>query len=276
MQAWRSLFSRRPKCNILAMVHVMPTPGTPAHTAGNSVEQAIDVACREAEIYSKAGVDGVLVENANDAPYVPKEAVGPEVTAYMTAVCREVRKVVPASIPVGVQVLAGCNEEAVAVASAAGLQFVRAEAFIFAHVADEGLMNGCAGSLLRYRKAIGADGLLVFADLKKKHSAHAITADVGIVDTAVEAKFNRADGVVITGSSTGAEADASDLNQVLDGVPDMPVLIGSGVTDANIGRYSAAHGLVVGSFFKTGGHYANNVEPERVEKLLEAREKLSL
>lgn len=36
-------------------------------------------------------------------------------------------------------------------------------------MADEGLMNADAGELLRYRKLIDADDVLIFADLKKKH-----------------------------------------------------------------------------------------------------------
>jgi predicted TIM-barrel enzyme len=50
--------------------------------------------------------------------------------------------------------------------------------FVFAHVADEGIIESSAGRLLRYRKAIGADAVRVFVDIKKKHSAHAITSDV--------------------------------------------------------------------------------------------------
>lgn len=51
----------------------------------------------------------------------------------------------------------------------AGLDFIRAEGFVFSHVADEGLLDACAGDLLRYRKNIGADRVLIFTDIKKKH-----------------------------------------------------------------------------------------------------------
>lgn len=51
----------------------------------------------------------------------------------------------------------------------AGLQFVRAEGFVFGHVADEGFMESCAGELLRYRRIINAEDILVFTDIKKKH-----------------------------------------------------------------------------------------------------------
>jgi predicted TIM-barrel enzyme len=93
-------------------------------------------------------------------------------------------------LPVGIQVLAAANKEAIAIAQAADLQFIRAEGtcisysyvsydtiidilrysgYVFAHVADEGTMNSCAGEIMRYRKQIGADNVLVFTDIKKKH-----------------------------------------------------------------------------------------------------------
>ena len=40
---------------------------------------------------------------------------------------------------------------------------------MFSHIADEGTMNSDAGELLRYRKQIEADDILVFTDIKKKH-----------------------------------------------------------------------------------------------------------
>ena len=64
-------------------------------------------------------------------------------------------------------------------------------------------MESDAGALLRYRRAIGAEAVRVFADVKKKHSAHAITADVDLGDTVHAAEFFLADGVIVTGSATG-------------------------------------------------------------------------
>jgi len=49
------------------------------------------------------------------------------------------------------------------------LQFIRAEGFVFAHAADEGIIESDAGSLLRYRKAIEADDVMILTDIKKKH-----------------------------------------------------------------------------------------------------------
>src|SRR5437879_11621759 len=106
----------------------------------------------------------------------------------------------------GVQVPAAANREALAVALACGADFVRGEGFVFAHVADEGLIESSAGDLLRYRRAIGAGEVRVFADIKKKHAAHALTADVDLVETAHAAEFFLADAVIVTGPSTGRPA----------------------------------------------------------------------
>ena len=103
----------------------------------------------------------------HDLPYLNRK-VGPEITAAMSVVANEVKREVK-NLPCGIQILAGANKDALAVAKAAGLEFIRAEGFVFSHVADEGIMNSDAGELLRYRKEIGADDVLVFCDIKKKH-----------------------------------------------------------------------------------------------------------
>lgn len=102
-------------------------------------------------------------------------------------------------IPLGIQILACGNKQALAVAKACQLQFIRAEGFVFGHVADEGYTDACAGDLLRYRKQIEADNILVFTDLKKKHSSHAITQDVSLLETAKASEFFLTDGIIITG-----------------------------------------------------------------------------
>ena len=81
------------------------------------------------------------------------------------------------------------------------------------------------------------DEVAVVCDIKKKHSAHAVTGDVDIVETAKAARFFRSDGVIVTGASTGHEASPRELQAVLAGVPDLPVLVGSGVSATNLVSY---------------------------------------
>jgi hypothetical protein len=56
-------------------------------------------------------------------------------------------------------------------------------------------------------------------------SAHAITADVDIVETAKAAEYFLSDGVIVTGITTGSPADVEELYSVKKAVT-IPVLIG--------------------------------------------------
>ena len=134
---------------------------------------------------------------------------------------------------------------------------------MFAHVADEGLIESSAGELLRYRRMIGANDVLIFADIKKKHSAHAITADVDLAETARAAEFFLADGVIVTGVSTGRPADPEEVRSVTQAV-NVPTLVGSGVTAENIREYADADAFIVGSSVKRDGVWSGPLDQARV------------
>ena len=140
-----SLLAKAGRPLLMGMIHVRAMPGTPKY--GGHLAPILEAALQEAHLLQQCGLDGLVIENMHDVPYLTR--VGPEVLTVMTRVCAEVRQAFPPHKPVGVQVLAGANQGALAVALAAGLDFIRAEAFVFAHVADEGWMDGQAGQLLR-------------------------------------------------------------------------------------------------------------------------------
>jgi hypothetical protein len=254
---------------VIAMIHLGALPGTPAARANLLALETN--ALREAKLYRAAGIHGLMLENMHDTPYL-REEVGPEIVAAMAIIARAVKDA--SGLPCGIQVLAGANLEAMAVAHAAGLDFIRAEGFAFAHVADEGLIQSSAAKLLRYRQHIGAQHVQVWADVKKKHSSHAITADVDIAGTAEAVEFMRGDAVIVTGSVTG---DAPQLGDITDAKRKcrLPVYLGSGITAENLPTfYDAADGFIVGSYFKANGHWNKPVDPKRVKRFLAAHRKL--
>ena len=252
---------------LIGMLHVGPLVGSPLHRkTGLDLDDQIDDAVSQAEIYRAAGFHGLLLENMFDRPYL-KGHVGPETVAALAVIGREVRRAVP--LPLGIQVLAAANEEALAVALACGAAFVRVEGFVFAHVADEGLIEAAAGPLLRYRAAINADHIRVFADIKKKHASHALTADLDISETARAAEFALADGVIVTGTATGRPADPAEVEAVA-GAVGIPTLVGSGVTAANIASFAVADGLIVGSSVKQRGDWRMPLDPDAVRRLADA------
>jgi membrane complex biogenesis BtpA family protein len=247
---------------LIGVVHLDALPGTPANTCG--ISTIAERAVAEARAYHDAGFSGVLIENTHDRPYL-KGDVGPEIVAALAVIGSEVRRAT--ALPLGIQILAGANQAALAAALACGAGFVRVEGFVFAHVADEGLIESSAAALLRYRRAIGADHIRVFADVKKKHSAHAITADVDIVETAHAAEFFLVDGVIVSGISTGKPAEPGEVNSVGRAVH-VPTLVGSGITAENIARYTHADAFIVGSSIKTDGLWSNRVDAGRAESLV--------
>lgn len=252
------------------MIHVGALPGTPA--SGLKLEEIEKQALHEAKIFLAGGVHGVMLENMHDTPYL-RGGVGPEIVAAMAIIARAVKDVT--KLPCGIQILAGANREAMAVAHAAGLDFIRAEGFAFAHVADEGIIQSSAAELLRYRRAIGADGVQVWADVKKKHSSHAITADMSIGETAHAVEFMRGDAVIVTGAVTGDAPKRADAMEVKKHTQ-LPVYLGSGVTDKNLKEFfAAADGFIIGSHFKAGGHWARAVDAKRVEQFMSAHARLA-
>lgn len=249
---------------LIGVVHLQALPGTPA--GKHDVATIARIAVEEAQIYRDAGFHGILIENTHDRPYL-KGNVGPEIVAAIAVAGAEIRKAV--ELPLGVQVLAGANESALAVAHACGASFIRVEGYVFAHVADEGLIESSAGSLLRYRRAMGADHIRIFADIKKKHSAHTITADVNIVETAKAAEFFSVDGVIVSGLATGEPADAAEVAAVTKAVR-VPTLVGSGISADNIGAFADADGLIVGSSIKQDGRWSSPIDEQRARALVQA------
>uniref|UniRef100_A0A8C7NFN2 Zgc:162297 n=1 Tax=Oncorhynchus mykiss TaxID=8022 RepID=A0A8C7NFN2_ONCMY len=181
--------------------------------------------------------DGLIIENMHDVLYT--FSIGPEVCASMTAVCAAGRGICPS-------LFRSCLQQT-ALDVALGVDFIRAEGYVFSSVADEGLLNACVGVLLRYGKQIKAEHVQIFTDIKKKHSSHVLTSDVSIVET--------------------ARADPVELRDVAESVR-LLVLIGSGVTHDNMEQYLDSIAMTIGSHFKRGGVWAYAVDPESVKKFM--------
>lgn len=251
---------------LVGMVHVGALPGTPR--AGRPIAALAGQAVEEAVLLADAGFDAILLENMHDVPYLRRN-VGPEIIAAMTRIGQAVKDRV--SIPLGIQILAGANHAALGVAHAIGARFIRAEGFVYASVADEGVLDEAdAGPLLRYRRAIGAGEIAILADVKKKHSAHALTADVDLGETVRSAEFFGADGVVITGSATGRAVEYDDLRAARQAAKG-PVIVGSGVSPDSIAfLFAHANAVIVGSWYKRAGRWDQPPDAARVRELVQA------
>lgn len=246
------------------MVHLQPMPGAAGY--GGSVERIMETALSEASIYREHGFDAIMLENMHDAPYL-KGFVEPETTAAMAVIAARVKA--ETNLPLGIQLLAGANLEGLAAAIAASADFIRVEGYVFAHVGDEGVHESSAAQLIRRRWSLQAERIKIFADIKKKHSAHAITGDITLADTAKAAEFFKADGVIVTGAHTGDAPPPQDVEQVRNAVS-CHVLVGSGVDVNNVHSYmSCSDAIVIGSAMKLGGNWANAMDTDRIARFIE-------
>jgi hypothetical protein len=110
----------------------------------------------------------------------------------------------------------------------------------------------------------------VFADIKKKHASHAVTADVDIAGFARAAEFFLADGVIVTGAETGVAVDEAELRTVR-AATSLPVMTGSGADASSVRRLlSVADAVIVGSSVKQDGRWDRPVDPARAAAFVKA------
>lgn len=253
-----------------AMIAVLPLPGAPRY--GGDDEQIVARALSDLDHYQAAGVDAIVLENSHDLPYI-KPPLPPRAVEVMKRVASEVRRRFAG--PIGIQVLEAANETALEIAHEADLDFLRVEGYVFAHVGGAGLIEGCAGRILRQRKELGCEHIKIFGDVKKKHCSHALTGDLDIIDEVKQAEFFLVDGVIVTGARTTEPPAVAELRRVKKQAH-VPVLIGSGMTPENIDTYfPLANGFIVGSTFRQGGRFLGALEPARLAAFMKVFRPLS-
>ena len=149
---------------VIGVVHLLPLP-TSARWGG-SLTAVIERAEQEATALAAGGVDGIIVENFFDAPFT-KERVDPAVISAMTLIVDRIKNLVV--VPVGINLLRNDSLGAMAIASTINAQFIRVNVLTGIMATDQGLIEGNAHELLRYRRELGAD-VAILADVLVKHA----------------------------------------------------------------------------------------------------------
>lgn len=251
---------------IIGMVHLLPLPGAPGYDF-YGLEAVIEHSLRDAEALTSGGVDGLIVENMWDLPYYVGTDVPPE---EMTAQAVAARAIVEAvEVPVGINVIHNGGRVTLAIAVAAGADFIRVCLLTGARVWDTGeLDRGCAAELFRWRKNLGAEHIKIFADVDKKHSVPFPGIDLA---THIEwTEFYLADALIVSGKMTGAAPELEKVKRARE-LATRPVLMGSGTTADNIAQFlQYADGAIVGTDLKVDGVAENPVDMERVKRYMDA------
>ena len=260
---------------IIGMVHSLPLPGSPKFKQYRL--DVYDYAVNEALKLKEGGVDGLLIENAGDIPFVKSEYLGPETAACIAVIGERIRKAVP-DLPIGVNIVANAAKHSIAATEAFGGSFVRVNQWANAYIANEGFVEGAAGVALRYRSMIGADDIKVLADVHVKHGSHAIVADRPISEQATDVAFFDADALIATGFRTGDPTRPEEINTIREG-SSLPVLIGSGINAENCQHLlRIADGAILGVSVKKPHSMAAPTDPESLrifmDKIFELRMEL--
>ena len=249
---------------VIGVLHLLPLPTSPRWQG--DLQAVVDRAEQEATALASGGVHGIIVENFFDAPFT-KGSVDPAVVSAMGLVVQRLQTLV--TVPIGVNVLRNDARSALAIATCTGAAFIRVNVLTGVMATDQGLIEGCAHDLLRYRKELGSS-VKILADVLVKHARPLGSPNL---TTAVQETIHRglADGIILSGWATGSPPSLEDLELAKAAAGDHPVLIGSGADWENIGTLmKAADGVIVASSLKRHGDINQPIDPIRVGQFVEA------
>ena len=265
MQGTNQLFDH-PK-PIIGVVHLPPLIGSPQST--QPFHEIRSRALADARVLIDNGIDGVIIENYGDAPFLP-DSVEPHTVAALALIVDEIRKR-HLQTPIGLNVLRNDAKSAIAIATVTEANFIRVNVHTGAMLTDQGIIQGKAHETLRYRSLLKTK-VKIFADIAVKHAVP--LAPIDILASA-EDTYHRglADALIVTGTATGKRANLDQLKSVKSTVPQASVFAGSGVTVDNLAEVlQYADGVIVGTSIKRDGVTTNAADPDRVCALIKARD----
>lgn len=257
---------------VIGMIHCKPLPGSP-HYAG-SMKEVIESALYDAKILVENGIDGLMIENAGDIPFLnPRDAnKSIETVAALSSIARLLKE--NFKVPIGCNVLANAGLAAIAIAAANELNWIRVNQWANAYVANEGFVEGEAGKILRYRENLKASSIKIFTDVLVKHGAHEITSDRSLEEQAKDLIWFDTDGIIVTGQRTGDSPNIDELKRIRK-ITNYPILVGSGVNSQNILEiFKYADAVIVGTSLKKDNKWWNPVDEKKVKELIKKRNEI--
>lgn len=248
---------------IIGMVHVPPLLGSPRFEG--EMSGVLKRAKQDADSLERGGVDGIMVENLGDNPWFKSE-VPKETLSAMTLVAKAVNDAV--DIPIGINVLRNAAETSLAISRVVGGKYIRVNVLTDALVTDQGVIEGCAADLIRYRERLGSEDIKIFADVHSKHGAP--LSERPVTEVARDSvERGGADVLIVTGSRSGSSPRVEDVKKVKGAVPETPVIVGSGIDSESAGEIlEHADGAIVGTSLKEDGEIENPVDVDRVRRLM--------
>lgn len=250
------------KVPVISVIHLLPLPGSPKYN-GMSVREISQKAVSEAKTMEENGVDGLIIENFGDKLFF--KTVGQEVVSAMTFIAKDIKSSV--NIPIGLCVLQSDAMAGVAIAKAIEADFIRIPYYTEVSIVDAGIMESIAANALRYRKYLESD-VKFFADVHIKHSYPLMQRPI---EYSAEDAYYRglADAIVVTGRKTGGNTNPEDIKRVKNALPEIPLVVGSGVSEENIEDYfSYVDAIIVATSLNRDGKVEAEPDPSRVASFM--------
>jgi predicted TIM-barrel enzyme len=196
-----------------------------------------DYALANARVFAEAGIPWIKLQDQTraDGP------AAPDTVAMTAALARLIRREHP-DLGLGIIVEAHDPAAALSTAHAAGADFVRLKVFVGGVMTAQGPRHGLGAAAVAHRAALGRPDIAILADV---HDRTAVPLSTESQPFAAQwaAKLG-ADGLIVTGSSF--PDTLTRIEAVRQAGVRRPILIGGGVTAANVAEaLGASDGVVV-------------------------------
>ena len=246
---------------LIGMIHLPPLPGS-TNYMGQPFDQIVEQALRDARALHAAGFRAAIVQNTHDLPFTA--TAPPETVAFLSVVGWQIRREL--NWPIGVNILKNDAPGALAVAAAVGADFVRLKVYVGAVLGAEGVLAPSAADALRTRQRLGSR-TEIWADLLDRTSVPLVPQPLEqMAEWAT--KFGGASVVIVTGDSWAATLDMARTARTA--LPDTPIAIGGGVTQANVTEaLDVADVAIIGSALEEHP-FTGPVSPTKARALAEA------
>jgi membrane complex biogenesis BtpA family protein len=261
---------------LIGVIHLPPLPGSPGTSTmhpSRALAEAAAIAVKEADIMAEAGFDGIILENFGDVPFY-KTSVPPETIASMAVISAAIREAAP-TVQIGINVLRNDARAALAIAAVTGADFIRVNILSGVAATDQGIIEGTAAELVRERVRLNAENVLILADV---HVKHAKTLSSDSIALAIEEVAGRggADGVIVSGTTTGRSPQAIALKEAVLAANEMeiPLYIGSGATiDTLADLAKAGIRIIVGSALRKSSLAGESLDVKQTQAFAAAWKK---
>jgi predicted TIM-barrel enzyme len=134
-------------------------------------------------------------------------------------------------------------------------------------ITDQGLVTSSAAQLVRYRRMLGADDVLIFADINSKHAVPVAERPLAVVAHDM-ADRGGADALLVSGHSSADPPRPEDIQTLRAAIPNIPLIIGSGMSLETVGMLGYVDATIFG--FGAKPHLKAPVDPKMAITFMDA------